>query len=211
MSPGRTSIDRWFFTAVAGLFFVVAFVGFGPNSLAILSGSMENPNVVVHVHAAAMFSWLVLFLVQASLIGSGKTILHARLGRAFIVLGPLIIVLMIYLAFTRFPGGELGPMIVAVQAERILLFSSFLAGAMLIRGKNNAAHKRLILLATLVPLDAAFNRMPWLPGSISLWMVSLLLPLIAYDLWQLGRLHMTTIIGGGCVAFFWIGLFFWML
>jgi hypothetical protein len=202
--------DRWFFTATAVLYLVVAVVGFAPNSMAILSGSKENPGLAVHVHAAVMFSWLLLFVVQASLIGQGRPSTHARLGQSLFVLGPVILILMLYLAVTRFPGGEQGPVIIAIQTERIVLFASFLTGAAYKRKVDSSAHKRLILLATCIPLDAAFNRMPWLPGGTPFGMLALLIPIVIYDLAHLGRLHRVTALCGGLVAAFWIAVVFWI-
>jgi len=209
MSGSRGATDRWFFAGVAGFFLLVAIVGFAPNSVAILSGTKENPALVVHVHAAAMFSWLVLFLAQASLIGVGNRQLHSQLGRALFVLGPIIVALMIYLAVSRFPGGERGAIIAAVQTERVILFSSFLIGAAISRGTNDDAHKRFILLATIIPLDAAFNRITWLPGATPIWMIALLLPIVTYDLIRLGKLHIVTAVGGGTILLFWIGILTW--
>jgi len=211
-----TALDRWFFSVVAGSFLLIAIVGFAPNSAAIINGSMTNPEPLVHLHAAAMFSWLTLFFIQANLIRVGKKGIHARVGQALFVLGPLVVLLMIYLAVTRFPDDGRAPMTAAFQAERIILFSSFLILAAINRKRDASAHKRLLLLATIVPLDAALNRMPWLPGfglawSTPLWMPVLLVPLCMFDYFQFGRLHKVTAIGGGLIAAFWVTIVVWLI
>jgi hypothetical protein len=59
-----------------------------------------------------------------------------------------------------------------------------------------------MILATLVPLPAAINRMTWLPGDfpnspVSTWMYQLLwiAPVIIYDLARRGRVHRAYVIG----------------
>ena len=57
---GATSPARTFYAGMAWLFVVVAVVGFAPRSLAIVSGTMKTPPLVVHLHAAVMASWVSL-------------------------------------------------------------------------------------------------------------------------------------------------------
>lgn len=200
--------ERWFFASYAGLLLLIAVVGFTPTAIAILSGSMENPALVVHLHAATMLLWLLLFLAQATLIGINRQATHIKLGRALFLLAPVIVVLLVYLAITQFPGGEQGSMIIVNQLERVILFTSFVVGAAVTRRVNSSAHKRFILLATLVPIDAALNRMPWLPDfglgwGTPIWMIVLLVPLFIYDLASRGYVHKVTAFCGSAIALFW--------
>ena len=204
-------LERWFFSVIAGALLLIAIVGFAPNSIAIINGSKTNPEFAVHIHAAAMLSWMLLFFIQANLIRKGNKKLHTNVGRALFLLGPIIVLLMVYLAITRFPGGERGPLIAAIQIERILLFSSFLTLGALNRKSDPSMHKRLLLLATIIPLDAALNRMPWLPSfglgwSTPIWMPVLVLPLCVFDILKLGRIHKATAIGGGLIILFWVAI-----
>jgi hypothetical protein len=66
---------------------------------------------------------------------------------------------------------------------------------------NPAAHKRLILLATISLLEAAINRWPFAifhqsPFMIDVVAYSFLIFLVAYDLWATHRVHRATILGG---------------
>jgi hypothetical protein len=66
---------------------------------------------------------------------------------------------------------------------------------------NPASHKRLILIATITLLGAAINRWPFEiilrePILINLIDDAFLLPLIAYDLWSMRKVHRATIWGG---------------
>lgn len=199
-------LERWFFSAMAGLLLVIAIVGFAPNSMAILTGRMVNPALIVHVHAALMSAWLLLFLLQAILVGQGSRSMHRYLGRAVFVLAPSILVLMAYMAISRFSGGN--PLQLPVQTERVVLFGTLLTLAVIERRKDVEAHKRYMLLATIVPIDAGINRMAFLPDfglgwGTPVWMLTLLLPLVAFDLHRFGKLHRATLLGGGPIAIFW--------
>ena len=188
---------------MAVLFVATAVIGFGPNSVAILNGTKANPPLIIHLHAAAMASWLALLLAQAALIANGNGRLHRKLGMVSVVLAPIMVVIMFVLAFPLPEGREHVNAIAVIQIKRIMLFSLFFTWALLSRKSDTAAHRRLMFLATLVVLDAAFNRMKFLPtlGYENLiavrhaWELVLLVPIAAYDIATIGRLHRVNAIG----------------
>ena len=198
VTAAESRLDRWFYTSMAVIFASAAIVGFTPNSLAVLAGTKENPPLLIHVHAAAMSLWLILLTTQAILVASGNPRYHAQLGMVSFVLAPFIVLLMILIAFPLFQGGEHAYSIGVVQIKRVTLFSSFFLLAVLARKRDSEAHKRLMFLATLVVLDAAFNRMGgFLPdfGITNVMALThayelvLLVPLLAYDWLKTGRIH----------------------
>lgn len=210
INSANSQQSRRFFQVTSIFVLAVAVIGFAPNSIAILSGSQENPELVIHIHAAAMFGWLSLFVAQCFLAVNNIN-WHRRLGMTAFLLGPLIIGLMMYLAISRFPGGEKGHVVALLQTERVVLFSTFFIVALLARYNNLGMHKRMMLFASLVPLDAAINRMPWLPSfglewDTPLWMLALLVPIVVHDIRTLGRLHKATLLGGGTIFLFWMGI-----
>ena len=76
------------------------------------------------------------------------------------------------------------------QSKVVLLFPLFVVWALLVRKEDPETHKRLIILATLLPLPAAFDRMTWLPmtqpdspTSIHLYYLLWLSPALIYDVW----------------------------
>jgi hypothetical protein len=196
----ESQLDRWFYATMAIVFASAAIVGFTPNSLAILAGTKENPQLIVHFHAVAMSSWLLLLSTQAILVASGNLRFHKRLGIVSLVLAPIMVAIMIMLAFRQFQGGVPDALVV-IQIKRVTLFSSFYLLAFIARKHDSEAHKRLMFLATFVVMDAAFNRMLWfLPDigfrpSIPVLALVLLVPLLAYDWIKTGRLHRVYIIG----------------
>ena len=195
--------ERRFFAAMAVLFVATAVIGFGPNSVAILNGTKANPPFIIHLHAAAMTSWLALLMAQATLIANGNRRLHRKLGIVSVVLAPIMVAIMFVLAFPLPEGREHVNAIAVIQVKRITLFSLFFTWAFLSRKSDTAAHRRLMFLATLVVLDAAFNRMTFLPafGYENLiavrhaWELVLLVPIATYDLLTTGRLHHVNAIG----------------
>src|SRR5260370_23428449 len=56
------------------------------------------PNWLIHLHGAAFSSWLLLLIVQTSLVASGRVDLHKRLGLLGFGLAILMIVLGILAA-----------------------------------------------------------------------------------------------------------------
>jgi hypothetical protein len=204
----RSFVDRWFFSGMAFLCALTAIIGFAPNSLAIVSGELPNPPWLVHLHAALMATWLLLLVSQASLVGGQNYRLHQLFGVISVLLVPLMWLVMAALVITTFNPAANPYSIALVQLRRLILFPAFWATAMLARRSNPDAHKRLQLWATLVLLDAALLRMPWLPdfgvdNRIAVSGTYLLLlgtPLIAYDLYRNGRVHNANVVAATLLA-----------
>src|SRR5437763_364399 len=64
------------------------------------------------------------------------------------------------------------------------------------RGVNCGLHKRMMFLATAVPLPAAIDRMTWLPNTLpaspigtDLWILAALSPLFLWDAVRNRRVH----------------------
>jgi hypothetical protein len=218
-NPLSSRLDRGFYAFMAFLFVVAATVGFAPNSIAILTGTKTIPPLIIHAHALAMASWLVLLATQASLVAANKRHIHRRLGMVSVILAPIIVILMISLAFPLPGEGEHAQGIAVIQIKRITLFSLFFIWAFVARKTDSESHKRLMFLATLVVIDAAVNRMRWfLPGfgfdnNMALthaYELLLLVPILVYDIKKLGRVHRVNLIGTTLiVAFSIVGSALW--
>jgi hypothetical protein len=195
--------ERLFHAGMAWLFVVVAVVGFAPRSLAILGGSMASPPLAVHLHAAVMASWTLLLAVQATLSLVGRMDLHRRVGLASLVIGPAVLLMLIAVTIVRQNDAALTPAapivnnILFLQLRAILMFPTFFVWALATRRADPQTHKRMILLATLMLLDAAIARMGWLPFNVfpkdylavHVYLLLLLVPALLYDLLTLGRIH----------------------
>lgn len=197
------NIERYFFTFMTVLFLLTAVVGFAPRSAAILAGTMPNPPLSVHIHAALMSAWLVLLVVQSSLVAAHRKHLHMELGMITLVLFPAMLVAMALATLQTFDlmltagAGTMGANLLLLQIRGLILFPVFFIWAMLTRRRDPATHKRMILLSTLVMIDAALARMDWLPGNnietsyfmIFFYQFLLIAPALLYDKWSLGKVH----------------------
>lgn len=201
--PGRR-YDRVFFSGMAVLILATVFVGFARTYY--LAGILRAPlaSFVVHLHGAAFSCWILLLIVQTSLIAARRVDIHRKLGIAGFTLACLMVVLGVWVnnrALTR--GG--GPPDAGGAAIYFLGFSLLLIFAVLVAfafhsRSNSAVHKRLILVATVALLLAAVVRLPiafvheiqkatWLSYTF-------LLSLLIYDLWSTHKIQRATIAAG---------------
>ena len=214
MQPQETttrdpSVEPRFYAGMAWLFVVVAIAGFAPRSFAIVSGTMPIPPLVVHLHAAVMASWVTLLALQATFSLTGRMNLHRKWGLASLVIAPLVLTMLIAVTIVRqtdahgTPAGPIVNNILFIQMRSIVLFPVFFVWALRTRRTDPQTHKRMMLLATLMLLDAAIARMSWLPYNqfpkdylaVHLYLLVLLIPPLLYDLMRLGRIHRAWIWG----------------
>jgi uncharacterized membrane protein YozB (DUF420 family) len=226
--PAASSeVARSIYVFMAILFVVVAVTGFAPRSLAIVAGTRPIPPLIVHLHAGAMSLWLALLLAQTILMARGRPETHKALGMASFFVGPIMFVLMSALVIRGFvglmnpdsvPPAEILGNAVAFQtfimARAALLFGLFFAWAIAVRKSDSETHKRMMILATFVVIDAAIARVPWLPGAFlrdgggqgailtgydltHLYQLLLLVPVLLYEWMRFGRVHWTYLLGIG--------------
>lgn len=198
--------DRAFFLAFAALSWIAIVMGFGPELHGQFKGRAPFPPLIVHVHAVVFTGWMILFTAQIWLIRSRRTAIHRKLGLAAVALVPVMVVLGVATALVsrrlHFEAGHnemLAFMIVPLTD--MILFPSFAIPGLLLR-KDSATHKRLILLATVMLLPAAFGRWigPWIiihwgDGFFGFAAQSylgpdvMILAAMAYDRLTRGRVH----------------------
>lgn len=201
---GLSRPQRLFFIVFGVAFFIVAALGFGPHLRAFVAGTFPI-SPVAHVHGALMTSWLLTFCGQAWFAATGRMDLHRRIGAAAMWLGVAIWMSFVALTVrgfleTPYPVHE-NIYYSLPQLYIIVVFAPLLAGAFMTRTKPQW-HKRLIAIATITVLQAAVDRFGWLPPMApSYWpqvlcLDILLVPLVAYDIVHLKRIHPATLAGG---------------
>ncbi len=126
----------------------------------------------IHLHAGLFSLWLLLLVVQATLVTSGRRELHRRLGLTAVCLVPLMVVTGVMTAIRGGrdgwnPGGPypdaMGFMVVGFAD--IATFTTLTAAGFMVR-RRSALHKRLMLLGTLGGLTwPAITRMPLVAGK----------------------------------------------
>jgi hypothetical protein len=197
--------DHIFFTGMAVVILVSVFVGFARSYYLAGMFNAALPNALVQVHGAVFSCWIVLLIAQTSLVGTGRVDVHRRLGLAGFGLALLVVVLGVLAATDslgrHFVEGEKGTRVRAfytVTLSTMLAFSTLIYLAFRNR-LNPAVHKRLVLIATIAILDAAFQRWPvptawWGERAAALMCtVPLLLSIMVYDWWSRGRVQRVTI------------------
>jgi hypothetical protein len=203
----RASVTIHTFTVA--LFVATAVAGFAPRSAGILTGAMPVPPLAVHVHAFLMTAWIVLLAVQAGLIATGKQQRHRGLGVASFVLAPALLAGLIGVTIVRYYDlteaglGAFASNILFLQIRSILLFPLFFVWAIAARRTDIETHKRMLILATFVLLDAAVARHTWLPGHdvavsydpVHAYWLLLLVPALVHDTLRFGRPHRAYVVG----------------
>jgi hypothetical protein len=203
---GRWNREHVFFTAMALAMLAAVLVGFARSFfLRPLFPDWPSPaEPIFYVHGAAFTAWIVLLLVQTTLVGVGRTDIHRRLGWSGAALAAVMIVLGVAGALVAARRGFTGIPVPGLQFLAIplfdmLIFGSFVALAIL-RRRDPQSHKRWMLLATINLITAAVARWPGvLPlgppaffGLTDLFIVAL----AVWDRASRGRIHPVTLWGG---------------
>jgi hypothetical protein len=223
VSPVAAFFDRWIYVLMASLFLVTVLGGFVPTSIARLElvNSGERPPLsgFLHFHAIMMGTWIMLLLAQSTLMAVGIRSLHMKLGLVSVALIPAVLIGMIGVAGARVTRlavdppaaiaerlAELGPISASFQAliqiRLAFPFAILAIWALLLRREDPETHKRLMFIATVLPLSAAIDRVFGLDGAFPhdplRWDVTQLLwlsPLVIYDLARHGRLQKAYVVG----------------
>ncbi len=200
----KLRFENHFFSGMALIILASVFVGFARTYYLAGVFKAPLPNLLIHVHGAVFSSWIILLIVQTSLVATGRVNLHRRLGLLGFGLACLMVVLGLLAATDELvrhyvPGGPGMKALAfyAVPLSDILVFSTLIYFAFRNRF-HPATHKRLILIATIAMLDAAFVRWPisapwWDLRAASMCCYLLLLAVICYDFWSSGKLQRATL------------------
>src|SRR2546430_16064759 len=94
VSPDRASAERRFFTGMALAILVTIIVGFSRSFfLRPLFPEWPSPSeMIFYVHGVAFTAWIVLLVVQASLVAGGRTQLHREICPLCAVLSAAMVV-----------------------------------------------------------------------------------------------------------------------
>jgi hypothetical protein len=218
-TPRAHAIDRWIFVVQAAWFIAIVLVGFIPDAMGMVDAAnagMRPPlPPILHVHAAVMGTFLLLLLTQSVLMATGRCELHKRVGIAAFVLVPVLVVVGLMLAPTIYREfwsfAQTAPPevqeklqfrirmlddILLMQIRFGILFPLFMVIALAARTENAGLHKRMIFLATAMPMPAAIDRMHWLPNTIpasaigtDLYILASVAPLFLWDVVRNRRVH----------------------
>jgi hypothetical protein len=215
-TANQPRVDRWFFIGVGLLMIVLNFTAFGPSIIDPSGRRMPLPfTPLVAAHVAVSAAFLFVFLAQATLVATGRTDVHRRLG----IFGALLAAAVVVLGYFSLVGearrgfdlsGDLsslppppGMEVAATMSPVIqLLLFAILFGAGLSFRHRPEVHKRLILLAVLgilsqPPMTHVITHWPalhpWAPLLFPLSSAVFLAPSAIHDKVVNGRIHPVSI------------------
>lgn len=209
--------DDLFFSGLATLFLVFVFIGFARSYYLAGLFKAPLPNMLLHVHGAVFSLWVLLLITQTSLVSAKRVDVHRRLGVLGFGLAFVMVVLGVLVAndqLLRFaasppaehPGIEGVRAFYAIPLGEILMFCALVYFGFRNRFRPTV-HKRLMLIATIVILEAAVVRWPIFESLAvaesmidALYVITLLLLLMAYDWWSTGRVQAVTLWAGAFVV-----------
>jgi hypothetical protein len=180
-----------YFQGMSILLLVIALTGFSRTFF--LRSWFAVPPLALHVfvHGMLMTSWLVLLLVQTSLVAAHRTDLHRRLGviGAGLALAVAAVALQTALGLPGHFKVDPAPNGVAMTPSgmiqiawgnfaTIALFSVFIATAIGMR-RRPEAHKRLLLLASIAMVTPAIGRYV---ADLTRWGASTSVPVVVHTL-----------------------------
>jgi len=198
------SYDRLFYSGVALAAALLTFTGFGPTFYfrffdggprATISGIPFSP--VYYVHAALFTSWVVLFVVQTTLVATRRVGVHRRLGVfGGILAAAMIVAGVVAGVYTARHGGAptgIAPLaFLIVPLGDMAMFGPLVAAAILMR-RDKEAHKRLMLLAyaSLLPAPVARMRALLIFGPLMSFALGYAIAVAGaiYDRVSRGRVH----------------------
>ncbi|MEM7739879.1 MAG: hypothetical protein AAF225_03690 [Pseudomonadota bacterium] len=198
-----TAKSEPFFFSMAVLLIVIVISGFSVVSFQRPGGPLATP-FFLHFHGAVFLSWFLLLAFQARLIGARSYKFHGQLGLMSLGLAVAIVIIgyLVVRMTVQKPDGIIAgrPALIGAIFPTLDIINFAIAYSLGVLNRGNAnAHKRLMLIAAIMMIDAAMARLIFglgLPGTLIIKAeFSLLLAILVYDLVKLRRPHWATLIG----------------
>lgn len=203
--------ERLFFTGMIVAIIITVFAGFSRTYFLRPYFQTQPLIPLLHLHGIIFTSWVVLFLVQTTLVATNRTHIHRRLG----ILGAIIATLMIIVGTTtaiirakliQAPPGSPPPLTFLTIPLGDMLVFGILVGLAFYYRRRPDVHKRLMLLSTIAILPAAVARLPFdfilNGGPLAFFGLSdlFIVPCLIYDWISRGRPHRATVLGGALIV-----------
>jgi hypothetical protein len=202
---GTRQGTRRFYVGMAIAVLITVFVGFSRSYFLKAYYGTPELSLLVHIHGLVFTSWVLLFLAQTTLVATGRTDRHRKLGVAGAVLAALLLIVGTTTAILRVKGGS-APILgvpplsfLAVPFFDMVVFAMLIGAGLVLRSRPET-HKRLMTLATIALTSAPLARLSFVrqagpPGFFGLTDLFIVAMLI-YDLATRRKVHPATIWGG---------------
>jgi hypothetical protein len=196
--PTRVN-DRRLYILAAILTPLIVVLGFARTYyLKPFFNTPDIPGRIVHLHGIVMTAWVLLFVVQISLVATRRTKVHRRLGVLGACLAALVVIVGILTAlYAAARGATPGPPALSfliIPLGDMFVFSILIGLALYFRRKLDV-HKRLMLLAGINLLTPAIARIPFdfiiNGGPLAFFGLTdlCLIAVVAFDTFKHRRLH----------------------
>jgi hypothetical protein len=197
---------RRFYVGMAIAIAITVFAGFSRSYFLKAWYGTPELSRLLHLHGLVFTTWVLFFLAQTTLVATGRTYLHRRMGIAGAILAALVVVVGTTVAIMRAKTGTspipgVPPLgFLAIPFFDMVVFAILVGTALYFR-RRLESHKRLMTLSMITLLAAPIARLhfPMLPpgpptffGLADLFIVAMLV----YDLSTRRRVHPATIWGG---------------
>ena len=209
-----------FFTTAAVLMLGIIVAGFAPSYFLRGAVFAQLPSLLVHLHGAVFSSWIILFVIQSSLVSAGNLRLHRRLGTLGGILAALMVILGVLAPFGTLRRHAILPSFFTPASFLIgniigiLYFGLFVAFALWKRN-DRVLHKRTMFAANAMLLSPALFRMTIYPFMLHHIALVGLIPLgfiAALLLFDLARLRKPFVLTRKAVlATLILGFLFWVI
>jgi hypothetical protein len=215
----RRHRGRNFFVAMSAVLLAAVLVGFARTLYLRPFLGLPVMPAYLYVHGVVLTAWFLLLPMQVLSVRRDRTPLHRRVGPFGAVLAVAVAAIsLLTLARRVAPFMDEAPFAAFGNLMSVMAFLSCVGIALLLRHRPEA-HKRLMLLGSIVITGPALDRMarlpalanllePFLPDALSqpgvafamLATPSLMLAVVGYDLLTRRRPHPATL--GGILAIF---------
>ncbi|BBD99967.1 hypothetical protein SAMIE_1034680 [Sphingobium amiense] len=190
--------DTRFYVIMAAVMALLNICGF--SLFAVMGVSSFHAPIYVHVHAILFMGWVMLFMTQVSLAGTGSLALHRKLGwvavgwaLAMVVVGTLTTLWSVQKAAV--PFFFLPAQFLLMNPLSVLLFAALLIGGV-VKRRDREWHPRLILCGMAAIMGPSFGRLVPAPIFLYSTLTAVFVGMIAFpvvgiirDRLRYGRVH----------------------
>lgn len=214
------SLRRRYFPVVSALLLGLTLIGFSDNLITNV-GQRSNSDPKFIVHGAFCLAWMVVLLVQTSLVAQRNLALHRQIGRAMIFVAIGVALSTLYVFWVNWPGWT--ALDAEAKANRLLLPSYAVAIWLAYRARRHPdGHRHLMLVGSFYMLGPVIARtfdplvvpvtasLPvatvdamFPPYFAGLWL-ALFASLAGYDLASGGHIHRVTGFGALWLGAVWL-------
>ena len=206
--PRDRGRNRKIYVGLAVAFALLVFAGFARTYFLNPWYAQRALSPLVQLHGLTFTAWIVLLVVQTTLVAANRVDIHRKLGIAGGVLAVAMVVVGILSTMhaarygsPAFPPGVPPLVFLVVPVFDLMLFSGFGATALWFR-RRSEIHKRLMILATIAVMPPAVGRLPFAfivaAGPLAIFGLAdlVLFTFVLLDVRSARRLQPATLWGG---------------